>query len=157
MPGSTWTGYLTSLKASLPICESSTSQMAVKCKMPGIDNAIGRNKDHSVILQLNVYWLTLAHYSRKKNLEMNVSFRKKSGPLWMKNSCYILHFSVSFGDLVTFWEPSCTIHLSNTCALEYLSSVSLDTLFWMCCDTGPSLSILSVSLSWCCMNQYKFC
>lgn len=55
MPGSTWTGYLTSLKASLSICESSTSQMAVKCKMPGIDNAIGRNKDHSVILQLNVY------------------------------------------------------------------------------------------------------
>lgn len=54
MQGSTWTDYLTSLKASLPICESPTSQMAVKCKMPGTDNAIRKYKDHSVILQLNV-------------------------------------------------------------------------------------------------------
>lgn len=129
MQGSTWTDYLTSLKASLPICESPTSQMAVKCKMPGTDNAIRKYKDHSVILQLNVCWLTLAHYSRKKNLEINVCFRKKSGPLWIKNSCYILHFSVSFGDLVTFWELSCTIHLSNICALEYLSSMTWPLYF----------------------------
>ena len=54
MQGSTWTDYLTSLKSSLPICESPTSQMAVKCKMPGTDNAIRRYKDNSVILQLNV-------------------------------------------------------------------------------------------------------